>query len=788
MRNLWMGIAFTLTCVPNSRILAQVDTTATPRIERVIKKEAAKATGFFSVYTQNGRYYLEIPQKMLGRDILSSITILRGAARQERTTEMRFGYGGDSVFDKLIRFVKKDDKINLIAPPVYYHQDSTSLYHDYFTNLEGDIIASFPVQAKGTDSYLIDITNMMTSDTDIFSLRGATTTLKLGAYLPEQTEILTTRAFPNNINFTSYRSYMLAEPAKGELPVSRWEVAASWYLLPEKPMQPRLADSRVGYFNYSLEGMDTHTMERLPIAARWRLEPRPEDVEKYKKGELVEPQKPIVFYIDRGTPEFLRPYFIKAVNNWAPVFEKAGFKNAIHAEMAPEDSTYSEGDTRFPLVSYKASPIPNAYGPSIIDPRSGEILSSHVAVFSSILNLLQRWYFVMCGNVDPRARQYPLSHEVVGRLAETVVTHEVGHTLGLRHDFMGSTVYPTDSLRNADFIRKNGLGASIMDYQRFNYVAQPEDHLQPDELLPRIGAYDQFAIEWGYRYFPGKTTDQINDTLHTWVDDKRKDHRNLYIVESEAGDPRVQSEDSGNDIIKANRLGLRNLKQIMQHLEAWTPENDKTYFVLRKRYLSVLNQYWNYIRHITRILGGHYSDKPAREEKLIIYQRVPEHIQEEALQFLKDNFLTQQDWLFSPKLMAKTGLDPDIYIKGEYKNELSGILVKYTIMNDKEYPRLFSYLYTNIYEKNTSRPLTAYERMLQTSMLEVMVANAESPANITNGVGLVLKELIEKIRTLAKTGSKTCPDYLTSAHYHTLYNFITLWENEKNNSLLTQNR
>ena len=316
-------------------------------------------------------------------------------------------------------------------------------------------------------------------------------------------------------------------------------------------------------------------MDKTMMATRWRLEPRPEDVEKYLRGELVEPVKPIVFYIDRATPEFLVPYFIQAVNVWQGAFEKAGFKNAIYGKLAPtpeEDPDYCEGDIRYQLVSYKASPISNAYGPMVFDPRSGEIITSHIAIFHSVLELIQRWYFVMCGAVDPRAREYPLSQEVMGELAATVLTHEVGHTLGLRHHFMGSTAYPVDSLRSKSFIREHGLGTSIMDYQRFNYVAQPGDGLEPRDLLPRIGMYDEFAIEWGYRYFPeAGNLKRDNEKLRAWVDERRQDSKLFYIEETTYSDPRVQSEDSGDDVIKANRLGMNNLKYIMAHLEENVP-------------------------------------------------------------------------------------------------------------------------------------------------------------------------------------------------------------------------
>ena len=473
-------------------------------IDEFIHKDTPKDAGFFHVYVQDGRYYLEVPDDKLERDILVAVTIIKGTAQKERSTDARFGYGGDSVYDRLIRFIKNQDRIEIVSPQVFYLGDTPALYDDYIKNVISPVMYSLEIKAKSADSYLVDITDLFLSDCDLFSLKGAKVALKLGGYQQEQSYALDVKAFPENINFRSMRGYAVDGEVKD------------------------------GGYTSSL-------------ATRWRLEPKPEDMEKYLRGELVEPVKPIVFYIDRATPEYLVPYFIKAVNAWQGAFEKAGFKNAIYGKLAPspeEDPEYSEGDIRYPLVSYKASPIPNAYGPMVFDPRSGEIITSHIAIFHSVLDLLQRWYFVMCGAVDSRAREYPLSHEVMGELAATVLTHEVGHTLGLRHNFIGSTAYPVDSLRSKTFIREHGLGTSIMDYQRFNYLAQPEDGLEPQDLLPRIGIYDEFAIEWGYRCL--QETNHLvenNLKLRAWVDEKRKDPKMFYIVETDYSDPRVQSED-----------------------------------------------------------------------------------------------------------------------------------------------------------------------------------------------------------------------------------------------------
>ena len=772
-------------------------------IDEFIRKDTPKDVGFFNVYIQDGRYYLEVPDDMLRRDILVAVTIIKGTAQKERSRDARFGYGGDSVFDRMIRFIKNRDRIEIVSPQVFHLGDSTGLYVDYYQNQDFPAIASFEVKARSGDSYLVDITDLFLSDSDLFALKGAKESLKLGGYQQGQSYALDVKAFPENINFRSIRSYGLAgEVKKGEFPSTLWEVGSSWYLLPEKPMPQRVFDERVGYFAFALDGMVKRGdwMDKTMIATRWRLEPRPEDVEKYLRGELVEPVKPIVFYIDRATPEFLVPYFIQAVNVWQGAFEKVGFKNAIYGKLAPtpeEDPDYCEGDIRYPLVSYKASPIANAYGPMVFDPRSGEIITSHIAIFHSVLELIQRWYFVMCGAVDPRAREYPLSQEVMGELAATVLTHEVGHTLGLRHHFMGSTAYPVDSLRSKSFIRAHGLGTSIMDYQRFNYVAQPGDGLEPRDLLPRIGMYDEFAIEWGYRYFPeAGNLKRDNEKLRAWVDERRQDPKLFYIEEMTYGDPRVQSEDSGDDVIKANRLGMNNLKYIMAHLEEWTDGNDPYYYVLRKRYLSVLSQYQNYIEHVLRYVGGRYSDNPTREEEFMLNQPVLREKEEEAWAFLEEYLCKEQDWLFVAEVMEKTGVKSEFYEQEEALGKLTKLLLRYSALHKNRQlseegftaDELLNRLYSTIFEaKGRDGKLSQYDQALQNGLLQNLVINVENPYNLSNGVGVAMHRVISKIKQHVRAATEGCPDALTASHYKTLYNFITLWEKGRNKALIELN-
>lgn len=779
--------------------MAQQPAQATAHKEKAdsgfIKKDAIVSQGFLSSYQQDGKHYLAIPDSIFGRDILVTITITKGAYRKQRQDDERFGYAGDSMFSKMIRFVKTGDTVSLVYPDVVYTGNGTENLGHLATDMP-PIHKGFKVVAKDNGADIIDITDMIMGDDELFSLRGGANDLHIGAAQELHNKVESIRAFPRNINFLSLRSYTLARPVKGEDTNSRWEVSSSWLLLPKTPMTPRMADNRVGYFTYGLPGLAVGDRYALgSMAIRWRLEPKDEDMEKYRRGELVEPKKPIVYYISHTVPEYLRPYFIQAVNNWEPAFRKAGFKNAIHAEMAPKDSLYDEGDVRYPLVSYKASPIPNAYGPAVVDPRSGEIITSHIGIYHSVLDLIQRWYFVMCSQVDPRARQYPLDKKIIGKLMETVLTHEVGHTLGLRHNFIASTIYDPDSLRDENFVKAHGLGGSIMDYQRFNYIPQPGDKITDyDNLLPRIGDYDRFAIQWGYTLDPTTSLAKNTKARRQWVTEQRSKHKwAKYLVESTLGDPRVQSEDSGNDDIKANTYGMMNLKYIMNHLEEWTNTPDSDWYPLRRRYLSVMNQYWNYIGHVIRYVAGVMDDNCDEGERLYVNQPVSPKDQARALDFINEYLIKDQKWLWRPELMKKTGVDWSYDLRNASK-DLAVMFLKYgSITNQNKNKNtlttdcLFDFIFNNVYAQyHAGRKLSIHERMLQRNFLTDLTLSAENLTTFGTGVGLQLKKMLEKVKAYAEQGEKGAKDDITKAHFASLRNFITTWQTGDNKALLTK--
>ncbi len=767
-------------------------------ISQFIEGVEKRDSGFINVYERESQVFLEIPENILNRDILTTITILKGAQNNNRRLDKKFGYGGDAMYDKLVRFVKVDNTIKLVQPVIRYTESDSAIYKKYYQSLINPTIQSFPVIAASDSSFLIEITSYYLGDSELFALQGVKSELDLGSYMQEESWSKKIVSYTTNVNFRTVRTYMANNPESSTYSKIMWEIGSSWFLLPKEPMKPRLSDKRVGYFATSMRGQlrDKYNNEIFSLVNRWRLEPKPEDIEKYEAGELVEPVKPIVFYVDRNMPPFLVQGVIKAVNSWQKAFEGAGFKNAIYALREPskeENPDFAEEDARFSIISYKAAPVPNAYGPQVVDPRSGEVINSHVAVFHSVMDLIQMWYFAMCSPSDTDARTYPVKPELMSKLVHTVVKHEIGHTLGLRHDFMGSTIYPTDSLRSNSFITSHGLGASIMDYQRFNYIAQPEDHITQDNHFPRIGVYDKFAIHWGYRYLnPGSTPSEDSKLLNDWVNKELQKGGLDYVVETTKNDPRVQSEDSSNDIIYASELGMRNLKYILKNLENWTNnQTDKDYVLLRRRYLYVLSQYQTYIEHVLRFVGSYYTDNTlcTQENNVDIYKATSYDEEKRALDFLNTYYFKKPDWLLSPSFITKLDFDLSERVYGPMFTIFGRLVVSSMLYSTSEavdsnsmhYEDLQGFLFQFLFQDYDSQEsLSEYVRVEQSNFLSQLTINVENTGNIPFNSSQLLRSQIYKIKDFAMKHVDS-KNTLTKNHYKGLVNFIRMWEQGNQN-------
>ena len=635
----------------------------------VITPKAISSNGLFLVHKIEEKYFFEIPGHLLGRDLLI-VTRLSKAAADVRSSML--GYAGDGVNELVIRLEKGPNNRLFLKKISFseYSKDSTMPMYQAVTNSNIQPIASsFDIKSINPDTkaLVIETTDFINGDNDIlFFSSGSKSNLRLGGVQTDKSYIVQVNSYPLNTEIKTVKTYSRSGPSQGG-PFSgggtaTMELNTSIVLLPEKPMQARYADERVGYFTvgYTDFDKDPQGVERINLAKRWRLEPK--DAAAYKRGELVEPKKPIVFYIDPATPKKWVPYLIQGVNDLQAAFEKAGFKKAIYAREAPtraEDSTWSLEDARFSAIVYKPSSISNASGPSISDPRSGEILESHINWYHNIMELLRDWYFVQAAAVDPQARTMQFSDELMGQLIRFVSSHEVGHTLGLRHNFGASSTVPVDSLRSKTFLAKNAHSPSIMDYARFNYVAQPEDAVAQQSLFPRIGAYDHWAIEWGYRLLPDiDEPDREKALLNELTIAKNNSNIYWFGSEQEQNDPRAQSEDLGDNAMKAGSYGIKNLQRIVTHLPEWTKIAHEDYSSLARMYREVQNQYQRYIEHVVKNIGGIYETQKTVEQRGSVYELVPRVKQKEAMAFLNRQVFSTPKWLVSQAINSKIGGDP----------------------------------------------------------------------------------------------------------------------------------
>ncbi|MBV7529651.1 zinc-dependent metalloprotease [Chitinophaga sp. sic0106] len=703
--------------------------------DQVITAKAKTYAGMFNVHYLNSRYYFEIPDSMLTRAILVVNRIGKAATNPRPNMT---GYAGDQIAENVIHFDKgQDDKI-LLKVMRFQERSADTTENGMFravikSNLE-PIAAVFPVKAynNAAHSTVIDVTDILNNENEIFHFGPQVkAALKIGATQTDKSFITGLKAFPMNIEIRTLRSYLSTGAQPGATIPDTYELNSSMVLLPKGPMQARYADARVGFFarGYVDFDADPQGVKARYLITRWRLEPKPEDVEKYKRGELVEPAQPIVYYIDPATPKKWVPYLIAGVNDWQKAFEQAGFKNAIKALPAPEnDSTWSIDDARHSVIVYKPSSIANASGPHVHDPRSGEIIESHINWYHNIMQLVHNWYMVQAGPLDARARKMEFDDELMGQLIRFVSSHEVGHTLGLAHNFGSSSTVPVEKLRNKAWVEANGHTPSIMDYARFNWVAQPEDNIGEKGIFPRIGEYDRWAIQYGYRWYPQyKTPNEEAAFLNKLVIDSLAANQRLFFGSENAGsDPRSQSEDLGDNNVLAAKYGIKNLQRVLPQLSTWTRVPNEGYENLKTMYETVLRQYMLFGAQVMKSVGGGYQTFKSVEQPGVQLSPVPYQQQKEAMKFLQEYVFTTPMWLINDTLTALTGTDGANYISAGQFNVLMRLMGSGTIMtltrdaalnrNIKTYSALemLDDLRTSIWtELYNNKPIDVYRRNLQ---------------------------------------------------------------------------
>ena len=627
--------------------------------EKIASESNLVSRGMFNVYAQDGKYYFEIPVSLLQRDMLVVNKLQRVPFELNDAGVNR----GTNYETQIIRFEwnKEEKKIRVRqSRPLPESPENDAITRSVRDNFISPLIADFKLEACNADSTAVIIQINDIYDGSETSINNVFDNINLGtSAVKDLSRIMSIKAFPNNIVATSELTTKVRE---GMSAVNvTVEVSSSLVLLPEKPMMGRLDDPKVGYFTKDLlyfSDSQQKTEEKKYIT-RWRLEPKPEDREAYLRGELVEPEKPIVFYIENSTPYRWRKYIKQGIEDWQVAFERAGFKNAIIAKELPDSIAANADDINYSVVTYAASSKANAMGPSILDPRSGEILEADIMWWHNVISMVQEWITVQTGAIDPKARGTKLPDEMMGDAIRFVACHEVGHSLGLRHNMMGSWTFPTDSLRSKSFTDKmNSTASSIMDYARYNYVAQPGDGVTA--VSPHIGPYDIFAIEYGYRWYGLPTPEAEKDVLYDFLN---KHNGRLYKYSEaqdprSAVDPRAQNEDLGDDPVRSSELGIANLKRIVPEIIKWTTTGEKgqTYEEASRLYYAVITQWNNYLYHVMANIGGIYIENTTVGDGVKTYTYVEKEKQEASLDFLLNEVLCYPRWLFDTEISDYTFL------------------------------------------------------------------------------------------------------------------------------------
>ncbi len=720
-------------------------------------------------FNKDGKWYFEINDTILGRDILA-------VSRFISTPPGGGLYGGEQSRSAQTVYFEK----NATNKTILLRSKNQYMWADPLDDIAKAVKASntdpilgiFKIEGESDGKYLVPINDFLLSDNLLSLPQDKKSQFGVVMFNPSLSYIESIHTYPENVEVRSVRTFN----AQGGGTAKTFGLNTSFYLLPKEPMQQRIFDPRVGYFNdgYFKYSDNQQEVEKNIFVCRRRLEPKnEEDAARQRNGELIEPKKQIVYYIDPATPKQWRPYLIEGVKDWNVAFEQAGWKNAITAKEWPEnDSTMSLEDSRYSVIMYLASDIPNAYGPQNHDPRSGEIIECHVGWYHNVMSLVHNWYQVQCSALDPAARNAKFSEELMGELIRFVSSHEVGHTLGLRHNFGASATVPVDKLRDNAYLTENGFCPSIMDYARFNYVAQPEDGVEIKNLFPRINVYDKWAIEWGYkpiyeatdaesdRHILSKITTQKNDA----------DVRTIwYDGENRINDPRFQTEDLGDDAVKAGTLGIENLKRIIPHLREWNYwGGDNSDQRTAEMYSQVMTQFARYCTHAIRNLMGVTYMPKSPDQQGTVFALPPVEKAKAVIPFIEKQVFEEPTWLIDVPYAER--------IQADMSKVLDNIILQCVtpLVNSNVFGNLNPKYNVNEYfddltkavfkDLNTSKALTRYQRVLQSHVINCLCyyynENCDKMANEVLGAVYNTLEKLQKKFESAGNSDKT-----TQTHY-----------------------
>ena len=740
--------------------------------------------GVINSYTNNNKLLFEIPNEILGKEILV-VT---------RLAQVPSGYSpyinaGSKTSEQVISFYKKNNRIDIrqlsynnIADP------DDPIIQSVVENNFSPILASFEVRNSDKSSFLIDVSDFFLKDSPGFNIINSRVKdqYKIGGVDRKRSSIDSSRSFPENIEVLATLTFNTNKPPRiNRTKTFSFQVNHSFILLPSEKMKVRHFDHRVGWFtvnkiDYSSSALKSDSFK---LIRRWRLEPK--DEEAYLRGELVEPKKKIIYYLDPATPKKWRPYFIKGIEDWNSVFEKAGFKNAIVAKSPPskdEDADFSPEDIRYSTVRYVASETRNATGPSVSDPRTGEILESDIIWYHNHLRSYRNRYLLETGAANPSARTLETPEKEIGEMMRRVISHEIGHALGLPHNMKASSAYPVDSLRSGTFTQKMGIATTIMDYARYNYIAQPGD--KNIRFIRQLGPYDDYSIEWGYRYFPGKSVNEEREILSKFVDQKSLNP--IYMFGSSWGDPNSQTENIGDDPVKASYYGIKNLKIVAENLTKWTYSPNKDYEDLEELYGELLGVYRRYIFHVIGIIGGvNQTLINTNQSGSFTYKNVDKQYQIRALNFLDTELWKTPIWLLDKDIVSQINNTDGLYkIETLHERSINSLLSNYRLnrMLSSEnsivgeglkYNELFDLLYESIFEK--INPTNQIDRNLQLSFTKKIISLIEEK-DLKDAIKAKALSIKEEINKLSNKKSRSSSNNILKNHYDYIV-FLTSKEN-----------